>query len=109
MSSISDRLAKSKSLPPREFSPLPPRPFSEPIPVVEQVSAAEPVTPMEVAYPAALSIPVNAPPAALVHVEDVVPQTPVSFSYPPSNYKVLSAPILTHVEDKEPKSRFKRS
>jgi len=103
MSYLSDRLAKSKSLPPREFSPLPPRPFSQPR-LVEQaptsVSSTDSVTPMEVVYPAALLIPVNAPPATLVHVEDAVPQSAVSLSYPPSNYQVLSPPILIHVEDK---------
>lgn len=52
------------------------------------------------AYPAALVIPVNAPAATPIHVEDVEPRKVVTTSpYPVSNYRVLPPAMPIHVED----------
>jgi len=69
-----------------------------------------PATPT-IAYPAALVVPVNAPPAMPIHVEDVVPVVAVATSpYPSSNHRVLPAAAPVHVEDVVPKNpRFQRS
>jgi len=69
-----------------------------------------PATPTT-AYPAALVIPVNAPPARPVHVEDVAPVCAVAASpYPASNFRVIPAAAPVHVEDAVlKKTRFQRS